>query len=134
MGMLDRARILLIDDSAQDRELIEREVRRVASEVTLVAVRDARELEGALLAKPFDLAITDYQLHWSTGLEVLRRLKQHDAQLPVIMFTGSGSEEIAVAAMKEGLEDYVTKTIKHYPRLPYVAAAAIERSHTRQQL
>ena len=132
--VLERACILVCDDSAQDRALIERELRRVTGELTVISIRDATELDSALTAHTFDLAITDYQLHWSTGLEVLKRLKQHDAQLPVVMFTGSGSEEIAVAAMKEGLDDYVTKTVKHYSRLPYVAAAALERSHTRQQL
>ena len=131
---LAHARILLIDDSAEDRELVERELRRIAEQVVVVIVRDAHELEDAMAGGEFDLAITDYQLHWSTGLEILRRLKQQDRRLPVVMFTASGSEEIAVEAMKEGLEDYVTKELKHYPRLPYVAAAAIERSRMHQQL
>ena len=131
---LEHARILLIDDSAEDRELIERELRRIAEHVVVVIVRDAHELEDAMAGGEFDLAITDYQLHWSTGLEILRRLKQQDRRLPVVMFTASGSEEVAVEAMKEGLEDYVTKALKHYPRLPYVAAAAIERSRIHQQL
>lgn len=131
---LDRACILVIDDSAQDRELIERELRRVATEVVLVTVRDPSELEGALSGQRFDLAITDYQLHWSTGLEVLKRLKQHSSELPVVMFTASGSEEIAVEAMKEGLDDYLTKTVQHYPKLPFVAAAALERRRARRQL
>jgi len=131
---LEHARILLIDDSAEDRELIERELRRIAEQVVVVIVRDAHELEDALASGGFDLAITDYQLHWSTGLEILRWLKQQDRRLPVVMFTACGSEEIAVEAMKEGLEDYVTKALKHYPRLPYVAAAAIERRRIHQQL
>ena len=43
------------------------------------------------------------------------------------MFTASGSTEVAVEAMKEGLDDYVTKTAQHYARLPYALRACLER-------
>ena len=47
------------------------------------------------------------------------------------MFTGSGSTEVAVEAMKEGLDDYITKTPKHYARLPYALDACLDRVQQR---
>jgi len=128
------ATILLIDDSPQDRELIERELRRHFKQLTCKHVGDPAELDRALAEKPPDLAITDYRLQWSDGLAVLRLLKRHAPQTPVIMFTGSGSEEVAVAAMKEGADDYVTKLQRNYARLPYSVAVGLERSWHRRQL
>jgi signal transduction histidine kinase len=131
---LDRSRVLLVDDNAADRELVARELRLVAPLTTIIPVRDPQELDAALAADAYDLVITDYQLFWSTGLEVLERIKQRQPRKPVIMFTASGSEELAVAAMKKGLDDYITKALKHYGRLPYAAAAALERVHIRREL
>src|SRR5579872_1215839 len=75
----------------------------------------------------FDAAIIDYELKWSTGIEILRTLKRFRPDCPVLMFTASGSTEVAVAAMKEGLDDYVTKTPKHYGRLPHALEACLDR-------
>jgi len=79
-------------------------------------------------------SVVDYQIHWSTGLEVLRAVKRARLQCPVLMFTASGNEEIAVQAMKEGLDDYVTKTAKHYARLPFCLEAVLERAAQRLDL
>lgn len=126
--------LLLIDDEPADRELIARELRTLGPAVAITSVTQPEELERALEKDEYDLAITDYRLRWSTGLEVLKKIKAIDAQRPVIMFTASGSEEVAVEAMKAGLDDYLTKTAKHYPRIPYAVTACIERARQRRQL
>src|SRR5688572_10523956 len=57
----------------------------------------------------FDCALLDYNLPDRSGTEMLRDLRAADADLPVIMMTGQGSEEIAVDAMKAGAADYLPK-------------------------
>jgi two-component sensor histidine kinase len=80
---------------------------------------------------PADLVITDYQLRWSDGFKVLRTVKQRFPDCLVIMFTGTGTQEIAVEAMKHGLDDYLIKSAAHFVRLPAAVAAALERRNER---
>ena len=127
------ARVLLIDDNPDDRVLVERQLRAALPHLSVVSVGTAEDLDGAIAAG-FDAAITDFRLRFSDGIEVLKRLKAAAPKAPVIMFTASGSEEVATAALKQGLDDYITKTPKHYPRIPLALAAALERAHQRVEL
>jgi signal transduction histidine kinase len=120
-------RLLLIDDNPHDRELATRALSHHFGSVDIMVARDARELELAISDGGFDAAIIDHELRWTTGIEVLRRIKGARPDRPVLMFTGSGSTEVAVEAMKEGLDDYVTKTPKHYARLPYALESSLQR-------
>lgn len=127
-------RVLLIDDNPDDRALVERELRLRIEQVEVGHISDAEALAAALQAGGFDVAVTDYRLRWTVGTEVLRAIKERYPQVPVIMFTGSGNEEVAVEAMKEGLDDYITKTPKHYPRVPFAVLGCCERAHNRARL
>ncbi|OUL23431.1 hybrid sensor histidine kinase/response regulator [Nostoc sp. RF31YmG] len=120
-------RILVIDDNPGDRALVIRQLRRELTQLQAQEIRDAAELSNAIAIDNFDLAITDYQLLWSNGLEVLRTIKQHYPSCPVIMFTNTGSEEIAVEAMKSGLDDYVLKQPNRYTRLATTVRVVLER-------
>ncbi|MGH8199016.1 MAG: response regulator [Steroidobacteraceae bacterium] len=120
-------RLLLIDDNPHDRELATRVLSQHFGSVNIAPARDAHELEQAIAHDAFDAAIIDHELRWTSGIEVLRKIKHSRPECPVLMFTGSGSTEVAVEALKEGLDDYVTKTPKHYARLPYALEACLDR-------
>jgi PAS domain S-box-containing protein len=120
-------RVLVIDDNPSDRALAIRELQRQFPQLEVQEIRNLEEFERALAANAFNLVITDYELRWTTGLEVLRSVKQRYPYCPVIMFTGSGSEEIAVEAMKTGLDDYVLKTSRQV-RLPVAVQVALDRA------
>src|SRR5438445_6328805 len=124
----DPLRILLVDDNPEDRALAARELRRDFGNLQIEDVNDAKSFARALESRKCELVITDYQLRWTDGLAVLRAVKARWPDCPVIMFTGTGSEEIAVEAMKAGLDDYVLKSSKHYARLPAAANLVLERS------
>lgn len=81
-------------------------------------ISDAAALAETLDAGEFDFAVTDNRLRCTVGTDVQREIKRSYPHVPVVMFTGSGNEEVAVDAMKEGLDDYITHTPKHYPRVP----------------
>jgi len=127
-------RVLLVDDNPDDRALVERELRLRIEAVAVRHISDAQGLAEALEDGAFDVAVTDYRLRWTVGTEVLRAIKGRYPSIPVIMFTGSGNEEVAVDAMKEGLDDYITKTPKHYPRVPFAVLACFERADNRARL
>lgn len=127
-------RILLIDDNPDDRVLAIRELRQAFAELMVEQVAKPEGYEQALLVGNFDLVVTDYQLGWSDGIAVLRAIKARYPDIPVVMFTNSGNEEVAVEAMKAGLDDYVLKSPKHYFRLPIAVRSSLEQARQRGAL
>jgi signal transduction histidine kinase len=127
-------RLLLLDDNPDDRLLARREIERHFPGCETTEVGDRSGLDKAQQAGfPFDVVITDFQMRWTTGLDVLKLVKAHDPQLPVIMFTATGTQEIAVEAMKHGLDDYVVKSPRHYARLPVAVRTCLDRSEIRSR-
>jgi PAS domain S-box-containing protein len=127
-------RILLIDDNPDDRSLVIRELRREFPDVQVKQIIEDQGLAQELESGEFDVVITDYQLRWTNGLAVLKAIKTRWPNCPVIMFTATGSEEIAVEAMKAGLNDYVLKSPKHFSRLPAAVRMSVEQIWQRQAL
>src|SRR5262249_37364322 len=80
-----------------------------------------------------DLLVLDYTLPDGTALDVLRHLKMNGIELPVIVLTGNGSIELAVTAVKEGAEQFLTKPIE-LASLAVVVDRAIEHHHNRRRL
>jgi len=126
--MMRPLHVVLVDDNPDDRLVVARHLQREFPELRITHVALPEDFEAVLSECDFDLVITDYQLHWTDGLSVLKRVKSCCPDRPVIMFTGTGNEEIAVEAMKAGLDDYVIKTPRHLPRLVASVRAAIERA------
>jgi two-component system NtrC family sensor kinase len=126
--MTRRLRTLVIDDSAADRELVKRELAGAGDAYDVVEARSRPELDAALAREQFDLVISDYNILGFTGMEVLAEVKGRQPETPVILLTGTGSEEIAVAAMKQGAADYVIKSVTHIKKLPATAAAVLDRA------
>ncbi len=127
-------RILLIDDNPDDRSLVMRELEREFPDLDAQQITDVKDFDQALEVGDFDLVITDYQLRWTDGLTVLFAVKARWPDCPVIMFTGTGSEEIAVEAMKGGLDDYVVKSPTHFVRLRAAVRSTLERARQRHAL
>jgi PAS domain S-box-containing protein len=126
--------ILVVDDNADDRRLIERTLRQALPGVQVEHVAVPAALGRALERGGFDLVITDYQLHWTSGLSVLLAVKERDPDMPVVMYTGTGSEETAVEVMRAGLDDYILKSPEHQVRLTAAVKAALARAAGRRRL
>src|SRR5215472_12075144 len=103
-------RAVLIDDNPDDRALVLRELEREFAGLSVEHIIDGRGFEALLERGGFDLVVTDYQLRWSDGLYVLKEIKRRYPHVAVIMFTGTGNEEVAVEAMRAGVDEYVIKT------------------------
>ena len=123
-------RMLLIDDNPYDRELIMLHLQRVYPDTEYVEIANRTALEEAL-RRTADLVFLDYDLKWATGLAVLKQIRSQIPDLPVVMVTDSGNEEIAAEGMKAGLDDYVLK--KHLFRLPLVAQSCLEKVKLRRE-
>jgi DNA-binding NtrC family response regulator len=78
------------------------------------------------------VVLTDYKLPDSTAIELLPRLRAMSATTPIIVLTGHGSVELAVQAMREGADDFLTKPVS-LPTLLVVIERAVDRQRERQQ-
>ena len=116
--------ILVIDDEEIMREILEALLTREGYQVRLASSGE----EGLELAKsaPFDAAIVDVMMPGMDGLATLEELRKLDDDIPVVMITAFASVETAIAAMKRGAFDYITKPFKNDEVL-VVVRNAVER-------
>jgi len=103
------ARILVVDDEAKITVLLEGELADAGHDVTVA--HDGDEAVRLLGTKRFDLVLTDLRLGATDGLAVLRRAKEADPGMPVVLMTAYATVQTAVAAMKEGAADYLEKPL-----------------------
>jgi len=123
--------VLVLDDNPHDRQLTLRELRKEFPDVEAMEPIDDKEFREALANKPFDIVVTDFNLMWSNGVNIVRAVKEARPHCPVIMFTATGTQEVAVEAMKAGLDDYVIKSPKHYMRLAVAVRSCLDRAEIR---
>ncbi len=102
-------RVLMVEDSEDDALLVLRELRAAGYDLTHERVDTAAALEAALDRHPWDLVIGDYSMPHFSGTAALGMLRQRGLDVPYICVSGTITEELAVAAMKAGAHDYVTK-------------------------
>jgi len=131
--MNDKIRILYIDDYELDRELVKDALEKEHGGFEVTEASNKLEFEALLKTREFDVVLSDFNIAGFEGFQVLEIVRAHDPRLPVIVVTGTGSEEIAVMALKQGASDYVIKEPKHIRRLPQTILAAIEKKALRHQ-
>ena len=103
-------KILIIDDSAEDREVYRRYLDKQAQFAYEVIEAESAEEGLEKLETSPDLILLDYLLPDSNGLEFVAELQSLKIKLPpMIMLTGEGNEAVAVEAMKSGVKDYLIK-------------------------
>ncbi len=103
----EKERILVVDDSADTREILSRNLSAEGYDVmTAPGVTEAVRI---LEASPADLVITDLKMPKVGGIDLIRHVRARFRDVGVIMITGYASIETAVAAVKEGAEDYLSK-------------------------
>src|SRR5271154_2673304 len=130
--MNDAIRILVIDDSEDDRLLYKRCLKKGVDQSYFVSESANSEDGLARIDKePFDCVLLDYSLPGRNGVEILKRIRVKHPYLPVVMLTGLGNEKVAVAAMQEGAQNYISKATIDPQTLAHVIVVAIE--HCRMQ-
>lgn len=107
--MTDLDHVLIIDDSEDDRDLYVRFLKRDMQVKTIDIAENGDQGLALYQQRPADCVLLDFNMPGHNGLAVLELLKSIDPYVPVVMMTGGGNEDIAVAVMKAGALDYVVK-------------------------
>ena len=128
---LGSIRILLIEDSPEDAELISLQLVDAGMQAEFVRVASADELTDALKNDAFDLVLSDLDLPGFSGHHALTLLRRHDPVLPFIFVSGTIGEDTAVMALQQGANDYVLK--HNTVRLPAAAARAIREARNERE-
>jgi len=123
---MEKPKILIAEDEKTQRDLLEGFLKKEGFSVEAVA--DGKEFLKKLQGDFFDTALIDYKMPELDGLQTLREIRKLYPDLPVIMMTAYGTVETAVASMKEGALDYITKPID-LEELLLMLQKVIERSN-----
>lgn len=102
-------KLLLVEDSDDDAQLILRELQRGGYEVEFERVETAGDMQSALTRQSWDLIISDYSLPQFNAPAALALLQDMEIDLPFIIASGTIGEETAISALKAGAHDFVIK-------------------------
>jgi two-component system response regulator HydG len=118
-------RVLVVDDDPNMCELLDVALRRLGHEPS--SATSAVEALTILDNDDFDVIVTDIAMAEMDGLELCRRVAEGHPGLPVVVITGQGSMEAAVAALRSGAYDFVTKPVDEKLLAPCLARAGQSR-------
>jgi two-component system sensor histidine kinase UhpB len=102
-------RVLIVEDNEDDARLIVRELQRGGYALDYACVATGEAMERALAGRAWDVVMCDFALPDFSGASALELVKWRGLDLPFIVVSGAIGEETAVAVMKSGAHDYVTK-------------------------
>ena len=127
----EKIRVLLVEDSPVDTELLLREMGRGGFEVEFDRVQTAEEFSRCIRTKSYDVVLADYNLPQWTGMEALELLHQEGLDVPLILVSGALPDVTAVDCIKQGASDYVLKD--RLARLPAAVHAALQDKRLREE-
>ena len=107
--MVREIRLLMIEDSDDDGALVVRELQRAGYQMSYERLDTPSALVTALENREWDLVIADFNMPGFTGTEALKIVRDRRRDLPFVFVSGTIGEQMAVAAMKAGANDYVMK-------------------------
>lgn len=107
--MKEKIHVLVIEDNEDDARLEIEELKSGGFDIEYELVETRKDTREALTTKHWDFIISDYSLPQFSGMEALAELKETGNDIPFIFVSGTIGEEIAVAAMKAGVHDYIMK-------------------------
>src|SRR5215204_1081198 len=120
-------KVLYVEDDPRDADLTLRTLAKTAPHLTIETVsniRDALARLERINSDPLDLVLTDVHLPDGDGVSLLKHIRENSLPLAVVIVTGMGDEDTAVAALKARADDYVVKRKGYLETLPVVLVSA----------
>ena len=106
-GTAEAAHLLVVDDDARLRDLLQRFLTEQGFRVT--AVVDAVAARNAIGSMMFDLLVLDVMMPGESGLSVAEGLRREGNEVPILMLTARGAPEDRIAGFEHGVDDYLAK-------------------------
>ncbi|UOY09937.1 PAS domain S-box protein [Methanonatronarchaeum sp. AMET6-2] len=133
-GSTDGFKVLLVDDDVSFLELTEVYIQ--GEELDITTVSDPNEAVENYME--YDCVVSDYQMPGMDGLEFLRKVREEDgSDIPFIMFTGKGREEVAMDALNHGADRYLQKggdPKTQFMELKHAIKDAVDKKQTKKKL
>ena len=108
--MQENHKILVVDDDARLRSLLERYLSEQGFQVRSVA--NSEQMDRLLARETFHLMVLDLMLPGEDGLSICRRLRSNNNMLPILMLTAKGDEIDRIVGLEVGADDYLPKDRK----------------------
>jgi PAS domain S-box-containing protein len=126
--------VLCVDDDPDFVDVTARMLQLRNDAIETTAVTSATEGLAALAERPYDCVVSDYDMPETDGLEFLNAVRDRCPDLPFVLFTGKGSEEIASEAIRAGVSDYIQKGVgrERYDLLTRRVENAASRARARR--
>ena len=117
--------ILIIDDSESVRQAMTNVLSK--RDYTISSVSSGSEGLSYIEQHQCDLILLDYSLPDIDGLDLLQNVTKRHAEIPIIMVTGTGSERLAVNALKSGASDYLVKSSDFISKIPHIVRDNLDK-------
>jgi two-component system cell cycle sensor histidine kinase/response regulator CckA len=124
-------RVLVIEDSDDDTAMVVRELKRAGYDVAFKRVDSSETLRTSLAEQEWNLLISDFSMPGFSGTDALKIVRSAGCEAPFIFVSGTMGEDSAVAALKDGAQDYLIKT--NLKRLVPAVQRELRESEERQQ-
>ncbi len=134
--MVDTISVLHIDDEPSFSDMVATFLEREDDRFTVQTATSPDEGLDILANSSLDCIVSDYEMPQMDGLEVLKEVREKHPDLPFILYTGKGSEEIASEAVSAGVTDYLQKGsgTSQYTVLANRIINAVEQYHSQREL
>jgi CheY-like chemotaxis protein len=131
----DGVRVLHVDEDPHFLNLTRTFLERQDESLTVLTETDPDDVIERLRTERIDCVVSGYELRGTDGLVLLEEIQEFDAELPVLLFTDQGSEEIAVDAIELGVDSYVRQEegTSKYVVLGQRILSAVERRRDRRR-
>lgn len=128
--------VLHVDDDPEFADLVATFLERESDAIEVITANSPSEGLSVLADRPIDCVVSDYDMTRMDGLQFLERVREEHGQLPFVLFTGKGSEEIASEAIRAGVTDYLQKGggSDRYAMLANRIHNAVESYRSRREL
>ena len=137
MGSItEPARVLYVDDDSSFAEMLSTVLERKYDDIDVETAPGAEAGLEAVRDTPIDCIVSDYSMPGTNGLEFLRAVREEYEDLPFLLLTGRGSEDIASEAISAGVTDYLQKQggTDHYSLLANRITNAVEQYRAGRKL
>ena len=133
--MSDRIPVLLVDDDPDLRAVTATFLEREADRIAVETAPDAAAGLDVLAERDVECIVSDYEMPGKDGLAFLAEVRERYPELPCILFTGRGSEEVASEAISAGVTDYLQKRggTERYERLANRIVEAVEKRRAERE-